>query len=52
MSQNEHQQSINNCCAGILDDITGMEHRYTIMNLAAAFMGKNASVNIASPFYN
>jgi len=26
-SQNEHQQSVKDSCAGILNNITGMEHR-------------------------
>jgi hypothetical protein len=35
MSQNEHQRRVNTFCAGILDDLTGMECRYTTMNLSA-----------------
>ena len=52
MLQNEGQWSVNNCCAGILDNITGMERRYTTMNLLAALIGKNAIVDIASASYN
>jgi hypothetical protein len=49
---NERQRSVNDFCAGILDNITGLERRLTTMNLSAAFIGKNASVNIASASYN
>jgi hypothetical protein len=52
MSQNERQQSVNDCRASILDHITGMERRYTTMNVSAALIGKNASVDIASASYN
>ena len=27
MSQNQGQASVNDCCAAILDNLTGMEHR-------------------------
>ena len=27
MFQNKRQRSVNDCCAGILDNITGMERR-------------------------
>jgi len=52
MSQNEHQRRVNDCCAGILDNITAIERRLTTMNLSAAIIGKNASVDIASASYN
>ena len=52
MSQNEHQLSVNDLCAGILDNLTGMEHGYTTMILSTAFMGKNASDDISSASYN
>jgi len=52
MSQNERQWSINDCSAGILDNRTGIERRVTTMNRSAAFIGKNASVDIASASYN
>ena len=48
MSQNEHQRSVNDLCAGILDKLTGMERRLTTMNLSSAFIGKTASYDIAS----
>jgi len=52
MSLNEPQRSVNDVCAGILDNIAGMECRKTTMNLTAAFIAKNASVDITSASYN
>jgi len=52
MSQNERQQSVNDFCSGILDNLTGIERRQTLMNLSAAIISKNASDKIASALYN
>jgi len=52
MSQNERQRSLNDLFAGILYNLTGMERRYTTMNLSAAFVGKNATDDIGSASYN
>jgi len=52
ISQNPSQCSVNDLCAGIFDNLTGMECRPTTMNLCAAFIGKNASDDIASASYN
>jgi diphthamide biosynthesis methyltransferase len=51
MSHNERRQSVNDTCAGILDNRTGMERTYTPLNLSAAFIDKNASDYIASASY-
>ena len=48
MSQNERQRSINDLCAGILDNLTGIECRETAMNLLESFVGKNAGDDIRS----
>jgi hypothetical protein len=52
MSQNEHQQSVNDFWSCILDNLTAMECRLPTVNLSAAFIGKNASDDIASGSYN
>jgi len=52
MSQKKRQQSVNDLCTGILDNLTGMERRYTTMYLSAAFVRKNATDDIASASYN
>jgi hypothetical protein len=52
MSQFVRQWSVNDICAGILDNITGMERKLITMNLLAACIVKNKSVNIASASYN
>jgi len=48
----ERQRSINTFCCCILDKLTAMERRQPTMNLPAAFIGKNASDDIASDSYN
>jgi hypothetical protein len=52
MSQNERQWSVNDLCACILDNITGIERSKTTLSLSEAFIGKNASANIVSTSYN
>jgi len=52
MSQNEHQQSVNDFSSRILDNLMAMEHRWPTMNLSAAFIGKNAGDNITSASYS
>jgi len=52
MSQHERQCSVNDLCADILDNLTGMERRYTLLTRSAAFVGKNASDEIASASNN
>ena len=52
MSQNEPQRSVNDLCAGILDNLTGMKSRLTTMILSTACIAKNASDDIASASYN
>jgi hypothetical protein len=52
MSQNAGQQSVNDFCAGIFDNITRKERRKTKMNLSAAIIGKNAGVKIPSASEN
>jgi len=48
----ERHRSVNDFCSCILDNLTGMECRLSTMNLSAAFIGKNASDDIASASYN
>jgi len=48
MSQNEYERSVNNLWTGILDNQTGMERRYTTMNLSAGLVGKNATDDVPS----
>jgi len=50
--RNERQRSVNDFWSCILDNLRAMERRYPIFNLLAAFMGKNASDNIAYASYN
>jgi hypothetical protein len=52
MSRNDCRRSINNVCASILDNVTGVEHRKTTMNLSAACIGNNTSDDNASASYN
>jgi len=47
-SKNDPQLSVNNFWACLLDNQTAMQRRRPIIILSAAFMGKNASDNIAT----
>ena len=46
--KNQRQRSINDFGSRILHTLRAMESRYPIFNLPTAFMGKNASDDIAS----
>ena len=52
MFQNDLQRSVNNLCAGIVDNLTWIEHRYTIMVQSTAIIWKNVSDDITSASSN
>ena len=48
--KNECQRSVNDFRSCILDEVSAMEQRYPMINLSAAFTGKDA--RDTSPSYN
>ena len=50
--KNQRQWSVNDFWSCILGNPRAKEQRYSIINLSAAFMGKNATDNITSALYN
>jgi len=50
--KNECQSSVNNCWSCLLDNLRAMIWHKCIINLSAAYIGKNGSDNIVPASYN
>jgi len=50
--ENEHQQSVNDCCSGMMGNLRGDRLHIVINQALAAFVGKNASETLLPHLQN